>query len=52
MEINGRVAYEIALNRVLEKEKQLIELTALYTEALNKIKVLQEELEELKSKED
>lgn len=52
MEVNGRIAYEVALNKVLEKEKQLIELTVLYNEALNEIKALQEELEELKSKED
>lgn len=52
MEVNGRIAYEVALNKVLEKEKQLIELTVLYNEALNEIKVLQEELDELKPKED
>lgn len=52
MEVNGRIAYEVALNKVLEKEKQLIELTVLYNEALNEIKTLQEELDELKPKED
>lgn len=52
MEVNGRIAYEVALNKVLEKEKQLIELTVLYNEALNEIKVLQEKLDELKPKED
>ena len=30
MELDAKILYEIALNKALEKEKQLIELMALY----------------------
>ena len=48
MEIDAKIAYEIALNRVLEKEKQIIELTALYAGALDEIDKLKEELKQLR----
>ena len=46
MEIDAKVLYEIALNKALEKEKQLIELMALYQQALIKIKELEDKLNE------
>ena len=51
MEVDGRVAYEIALNRVLEKEKQIIELMSAYNQAMQLVKSLQKEIEELKKEE-
>lgn len=48
MEVDGRVAYEIALNRVLEKEKQIIELMSAYNQAMQLVESLQKELDELK----
>ena len=45
MELDARIVYEVALNRVLEKEKQLIEMSALYNQSLQLIKELQDELE-------
>ena len=47
MELDAKVLYEIALNKALEKEKQLIELMALYQESLRKIKELEDKIEEL-----
>ena len=47
MEIDAKVLYEVALNKALEKEKQLIELMALYQESLRKIKELEDKIEEL-----
>ena len=47
MEIDAKVLYEIALNKALEKEKQLIELMALYQESLRKIKELEDKINEL-----
>lgn len=41
MEINGKIAYEVALQRLLQKEKEVVELLALYTEALQKIERLE-----------
>ena len=38
MEIDAKVLYEVALRKALEKEQQLIELTALYQQSLLKIK--------------
>lgn len=46
MEIDAKVLYEVALNKALEKEKQLIELMALYQQALMKIKELEDKLNE------
>lgn len=51
MELDAKIAYETALNRVLEKEKQIVELMALYTNALEEIKRLEKELEEYKKEE-
>ena len=47
MEIDAKVLYEVALNKALEKEKQLIELMALYQQSLIKIKELEDKLYEL-----
>lgn len=47
MEIDAKVLYEVALNKALEKEKQLIELMALYQQSLIKIKELEDKLNEL-----
>ena len=47
MEIDAKILYEIALNKALEKEKQLIELMALYQESLRKIKELEDKINEL-----
>ena len=47
MELDAKILYEIALNKALEKEKQLIELMALYQESLRKIKELEDKIEEL-----
>ena len=47
MEIDAKVLYEVALNKTLEKEKQLIELMALYQESLRKIKELEDKINEL-----
>ena len=46
MEIDAKILYEIALNKALEKEKQLIELMALYQQSLIKIKELEDKLNE------
>ena len=46
MEIDAKVLYEVALNNALEKEKKLIELMALYQQALMKIKELEDKLNE------
>ena len=45
MELDARIAYETALNRLFEKERQLTEMTALYNQSLQLIKALQEELD-------
>ncbi len=45
MELDARIAYEVALNRLFEKERQLTEMTALYNQSLQLIKELQDELE-------
>lgn len=47
MELDAKILYEIALNKALEKEKQLIELMALYQQSLIKIKELEDKIEEL-----
>lgn len=47
MELDAKILYEIALNKALEKEKQLIELMALYQQSLIKIKELEDKLNEL-----
>lgn len=47
MELDAKILYEIALNNALEKEKQLIELMALYQQSLIKIKELEDKLNEL-----
>ena len=47
MELDAKILYEITLNKALEKEKQLIELMALYQESLRKIKELEDKIEEL-----
>ena len=47
MEIDAKVLYEVALRKALEKEQQLIELTALYQQSLLKIKELEDKIEEL-----
>lgn len=46
MELDARIAYEVALNRLFEKERQLTEMTALYNQSLQLIKELQDELEQ------
>lgn len=46
MEIDAKVLYEVALNNALEKEQKLIELMALYQQALMKIKELEDKLNE------
>ena len=47
MELDAKILYEIALNKALEKEKQLIELMALYQQSLIKIKELEDKIEGL-----
>ena len=47
MELDAKILNEIALNKALEKEKQLIELMALYQESLRKIKELEDKINEL-----
>ena len=47
MELDAKILYEVALNKTLEKEKQLIELMALYQQSLIKIKELEDKIEEL-----
>ena len=47
MELDAKILYEIALNKALEKEKQLIELMGLYQQSLIKIKELEDKIEEL-----
>lgn len=48
MELDAKIAYEVALNRLFEKERQLTEMMALYNQSLQLIKELQDELEQLK----
>lgn len=50
MEVDGRVAYEIALNRVLEKEKQIIELMSMYNQTMQLVETLQGRIEELENR--
>ena len=50
MEVDGRVAYEIALNKVLEKEKQIIELMSAYNQAMQLVESLQGRIEELEDR--
>ena len=47
MELDAKLLYEIALRKALEKEQQLIELTALYQQSLAKIKELEDKINEL-----
>ena len=47
MELDAKILYDIALNKALEKERQLIELMALYQQSLIKIKELEDKIEEL-----
>lgn len=44
MEIDSKIIYEVALRKVLEKEQQLIELTALYQQTLQEIEQLKKQL--------
>lgn len=44
MEIDSKIIYEVALRKALEKEQQLIELTALYQQALQEIEQLKKQL--------
>lgn len=46
MELDAKILYDIALSKALEKEKQLIELMALYQQSLIKIKELEDKLNE------
>ena len=46
MEIDAKIAYEAALSTALEKEKQLIELSALYNQSIKRIEELEKELKE------
>ena len=46
MELDAKILYDIALSKTLEKEKQLIELMALYQQSLIKIKELEDKLNE------
>lgn len=44
MEIDSKIIYEVALRKALEKEQQLIELTALYQQTLQEIEQLKKQL--------
>lgn len=46
MEIDARVAYEIAIGRLIQTEKELIELTALYKQTLQELQQLKQQLEQ------
>lgn len=46
MELDAKIAYEVAMQRLLQKEKELVELTALYYQTLQELQQLKEQLEE------
>lgn len=46
MELDAKTAYEVAMQRLLQKEKELVELTALYYQTLQELQQLKEQLEE------
>ena len=41
MEIDARMAYEVAMQRLVQREKELVELLALYNTALQRIEELE-----------
>ena len=47
--MNKDIAYEVCLQRALNKEKELVEILTLYNEALVKIKELEKEIERIKN---
>ena len=46
MELDAKTAYEVAVQRLLQKEKELVELTALYYQTLQELQQLKKQLEE------
>ena len=44
MNIDMQLAYEVATQLLLEKEKQVLELTVLYNQALKEIEELKQQL--------
>lgn len=46
MELDAKTVYEVAMQRLLQKEKELVELTALYYQTLQELQQLKEQLEE------
>ena len=44
MNVDIQLAYEVATKLLLEKEKQLLELTVLYNQALKEIEELKQQL--------
>lgn len=46
MELDAKIAYDVAMQRLLQKEKELVELTALYYQTLQELQQLKEQLEE------
>jgi hypothetical protein len=47
--MNKDIAYEVAMQRLQNREKELVEILALYNEALVKIKELEKEIERMKN---
>ena len=44
MNVDMQLAYEVATKLLLEKEKQILELTVLYNQALKEIEELKQQL--------
>ena len=42
MELDAKTVYEVAMQRLLQKEKELVELTALYYQTLQELQQLKE----------
>ena len=43
MEIDAKMAYEVAMQRLIQKEKELVELLALYNTVLQRLEELERE---------
>lgn len=46
MELDAKTAYEVAMQKLLQKEKEIVELTTLYYQTLQELQQLKKQLEE------
>lgn len=46
--ISAQIAYDVAMKRLIQKERELVELTALYNELVQQCQQLQQELQQFK----